>query len=116
MVIVQCVVNGFAFAAEAHQLGVLQHTELMAHSRLAQLHRVCDVLHAQLVVVQCVQDFDAGGVAKHPEKVGQLVQHLVVGHFHRVGVFRLCRVDLFQSCHSAPPLIILIYEHLFMCS
>ena len=70
MVIVQCVVNGFALAPEPHELGILEHPQLMAHRRLAQLHGVCNVLHAQLVVVQCLQDLDAGGVAEHPEQFG----------------------------------------------
>ena len=82
MVIVQCVVNSFALPAEPHQFAVLEHPELMAHGGLAQLHRVGDVLHAQLVIVERVQDLDAGGVAKYPEQVGQLVEHLVIGHIN----------------------------------
>ena len=99
MVIVQCVVNGFALAPEPHELGILEHPQLMAHRRLAQRHRICNVLHAQLVVVQCIQDLDAGGVAEHPEQVGQLVQHLVVRHIRAFrlqggrGVFCLRHVD-----------------------
>ncbi len=29
MVIIQCIVNGFAIPAEAHELGVLEHPELV---------------------------------------------------------------------------------------
>ena len=82
MVIVQCVVNSFALPAEPHQFAVLEHPELMAHGGLTQLHRIGDVLHAQLVIVERVQDLDAGGVAKYPEQVGQLVEHLVIGHIN----------------------------------
>ena len=96
MVIVQCVENGFALAPEAHKLGVLEHPQLVAHGRLAQLHGAGNVLHAQLVVVQCIQNFDAGGIAEHPEQIGQLVEHLVVRHLHRlVFVFRHRRGGLF---------------------
>ena len=52
MVIIQCIVNGFAIPAEAHELGVLEHPELVAHCRLAQLHRIGNVLHAELIVMQ----------------------------------------------------------------
>ena len=38
MVIVQCVENGFALAPDPHELGILQHPQLVAHGRLAQLH------------------------------------------------------------------------------
>ena len=58
MVVVQCVVHGLALPPEAYQLGILEHPQLVAHGRLAQLHGVCNVLHAQLVVVQCIQNFD----------------------------------------------------------
>ena len=85
MVIIQCIVNGFAVAAEPHKLGVLEHPKLVAHRRLAQLHRIGDILHTQFIIMQCVQDLDAGGVAKHPEQVGQFVQHLVVRQDHRPG-------------------------------
>ncbi len=52
MVIIQCVVNGLAIPAEAHELGILEHPELVAHCRLAQLHRIGNVLHAELIVMQ----------------------------------------------------------------
>ena len=84
MVIVQCVVNGFSVPAEPHELGILEDPELVAHRRLAQLHRVRDVLHTEFIVVQGIQDLDAGGVAEHPEQVGQLVQHLVVRQCDRL--------------------------------
>ena len=77
----------------AKRLGVRFVTACLLYtSRLAQLHGVCNVLHAQLVVVQCIQDLDAGGVAEHPEQVGQLVQHLVVRHIQG---FRLRRGHCF---------------------
>ena len=41
-----------AIPAEAHELGVLEHPELVAHCRLAQLHRIGNVLHAELIVMQ----------------------------------------------------------------
>ena len=61
MVVVQCVIHGLALPPEAYQLGILEHPQLVAHGRLAQLHGVGNVLHAQLIVVQGVQDLDAGG-------------------------------------------------------
>ena len=42
-------VNGFAIAPEPHELGILEHPQLMAHRRLAQLHGVCNVLHLSLI-------------------------------------------------------------------
>ena len=51
MVVVQCVENSFAFPSEAHKLGVLEHPQLVADGRLAQLHGVRDILHAKLAVM-----------------------------------------------------------------
>ena len=97
MVIVQCVVNGFSVPAEPHELGILEDPELVAHRGLAQLHRVRDVLHTEFIVVQGIQDLDAGGVAEHPEQVGQLVQHFVIRH---VQLFRLrCGQGIFCFGH-----------------
>ena len=84
MVVVQCVENGFALPPEAHKLGVLEHPQLVADGRLAQLHGVRDILHAKFAVVQGVQDLDAGGIAEHAEQVCQFVQHLIVRHLHRL--------------------------------
>ena len=93
MVVVQCVENGFALPPEAHKLGVLEHPQLVADGRLAQLHGVRDILHAKFAVVQGVQNFDAGGIAEHAEQVCQFVQHLIVRHLHRL--FFLFRRGLF---------------------
>ena len=56
MVVVQCVVHGLALPPEAYQLGILEHPQLVAHGRLAQLHGVGNVLHAQLIVVRRAVD------------------------------------------------------------
>lgn len=64
MVIVQRVVYGLAFPAETHQLGVLQHPELMADRRLAHLHCGGDILHTKFGVVQSIEDLDPGRVSK----------------------------------------------------
>ena len=64
MVIVQCVVNGFALAPEPHELGILEHPQLMAHRRLAELDGICNVLHAQLIVVEGVEYLDAGEIGR----------------------------------------------------
>ena len=84
-------------AARKIILGILEHPQLVAHGRLAQLHGVGNVLHAQLIVVQGVQDLDAGGVAEHPEQVGQLVQHFVIRH---VQLFRL-HEGFVLLCHGS---------------
>lgn len=114
MVIVQCVVNGFAIAPEPHELGILEHPQLMAHRRLAQLHGVCNVLHAQLVVVQCIQDLDAGGVAEHPEQVANSYSTSSSGISKASG----CGAGIasFISAMLTSPFVVDSHERLFMCS
>src|SRR5699024_12222648 len=45
--------------------------QLMADGGLAQPYLGGDVLDAQLLVVEGVQDFDPGGIAEHPEQIGR---------------------------------------------
>ena len=113
MVVVQRIVDGLAVAAEADELCVLQHPQLVAHRRLAELDGVCDVLHAKLVVVEGIEDLDAGGVAEHPEQVGQLIKHLIIRQ-HRRGLGQLFGGSDFFS-HRCHPFVF-TYEHLFMYS
>ena len=90
MVIVQRVVDGLAIPAEPHQLGVLQHPQLVADGGLAQPDLGGNVLDAQLLVVEGVEDLDPGRIAEHTEQVRQLVQDLIVGHIGGGGLGGLC--------------------------
>ena len=46
MVIIQCIVNGFAIPAEAHELGVLEHPELVAQ----RIRQFADIVGDERVV------------------------------------------------------------------
>ena len=113
MVIVQCVENGFAFPPEAHKLGVLEHPQLVADGRLAQLHGVRNILHAKFAVVQGVQNFDAGGIAKHAEQVCQSYSTSSSGI--STGCFSFSGAVCSSPVMLSSPFVS-TYEHLFMCS
>ena len=114
MVIVQCVVNGFSVPAEPHELGILEDPELVAHRGLAQLHRVRDVLHTEFIVVQGIQDLDAGGVAEPRNRSASSYSTSSSGSATACG----CAAGRasFASAISASPFAVDLYECLFMCS
>ena len=51
MVVVQCVENSFALPPEAHQLGLLEHPQLVADGCLPQPQGLRDILHAMFAVM-----------------------------------------------------------------
>ena len=69
MVIVQCVENGFALPPEAHKLGVLEHPQLVADGRLAQLHGVRDILLFSAVGNFLTSAFSAQITRRTPPRV-----------------------------------------------
>ena len=90
MVVVQRVVDGLAIPAEPHQLGVLQHPQLVADGGLAQPDLGVNVLYAQLLVVEGLEDLVPGRIAEPSEQFRQLLQDLIVGHFGGGGLGGLC--------------------------
>ena len=81
MVVVQRVVDGLAIPAEPHQLGVLQHPQLVADGGLAQPDLGGNVLDAQLLDVEGVEDLEQGRLTEPMEQVRQLVQDPIVAQF-----------------------------------
>ena len=80
VIVVQRIKNGLALPAGADQLGVLEGAQLMADGALGHAKQFAEVADAQLAFEQGVEDADAGGIAKHPEQIGQVKEPVVVGH------------------------------------
>ena len=79
MIVGQEIVNGFALAAVADQVGVLQDAQLMGDRRLGHPQQFRDRTHAHLRFKQGVEDLDPGGVGENLEQVAQIAEQLVGG-------------------------------------
>ena len=61
-------------------MGLLEDAQLMGYRGLGCAEGLGDLVDAELVGHQRVQDLDARGIAEHLEQVGQVVEHLLLGH------------------------------------
>ena len=79
VVIVEGVVHGLALAAELDELAGFQQPQLVADGTLGDAHDLGNIVDAEFALKQRIQNFDAGGIAKDAEQLGQIIKHLVVG-------------------------------------
>ena len=79
VVIVEGVVHGLALAAELDELAGFQQPQLVADGTLGDAHNLGNIVDAEFALKQRIQNFDAGGIAKDAEQLGQIIKHLVVG-------------------------------------
>ena len=81
MVVVQRIKYDFSIPSCLDKLVCFQHAQLMRDSRLRQSENAGDIAHAKLSLKECVENPDSGGVAKHLEKLGKVIEHIFLRHF-----------------------------------
>ena len=69
-----------AFPARLHKPGVFQVLQLMRDGALREIQDLREVADADFLLIQRVEDPDPRRVAEHLEKLGKLIQDLLVGH------------------------------------
>ena len=78
------VVRSGALGPAGHDLGVVEHTQMLVHIGLAGAEALDELANVQLTVVeQCADDGEAGGIAQHAEAFGDVFEQVwwqSVGH------------------------------------
>ena len=123
MFIIKGVYHALSFSPVSYQLRILKYLKLMAYRRLSHSKNLRKISDAKFTFHKCVQDSYSRRISEHFKKFCKIVQHflrrLVIRHTSG-NIFNLCLFLIHFCLHisSFPELtlILLSYQHMFICS
>lgn len=72
VIIVKGVIDGLPYLASFHHPYIAQKAQLMRDRRLPHFQHLRQIMNTHLALLQCMDDFDPGRIAKRLEPVGHL--------------------------------------------